>query len=663
MTITRWRFAARVLSVALTLVTSALGAADTRADSPPTWVREAMDQAVAESLETAPAVALIAESLFDVDRDGHVVERFRSVVRILTREGASAARTEIPYCTDGGGVRDLRGWLVAPDGSARTLGARHMVDLARLGNGLYDEHRVRRLDAAAEALPGATFACEWTCEGTYPILQLEHAFQGEIPVLRSRLTVRPPAGWTVVGRFAGHEVIEPRREAGAFVWELRGLASVPDEPLRPPDAILVPRVLVTILPPLGEPAGAAQVFQGWADVARWLHDLAVDSSRPDEMLANRARDVVSGARSELDTLRALGRFVQGIRYASIQLGTSRGGGYRPHPPGKVLARGYGDCKDKANLLRALAAAVGHPAYLVAVHASDPFHARDDWATPVAFDHCVVALPLRESHGLAAEVRHARLGPLLVFDPTNPHTVFGSLPAGQQGGLALLEDPGDEEPFRLPETTPEANRITRRVEVTLDATGAAEVELSERCYGDAAAQARAMRCELDARDYRRALERWLTHAEAGAILETADVREDTLGEFETRLTFRVPRLAQPLQSHLLVIKPLLLSPDGLALSADRPRRCPAVLDRQAVRETLLVRPPAGFRLDELPAAVELEFPFGRYALHAAQEGDWLRLDRALTVPRAWIAAEGFPAVRDFFARVGAAERAPIVLARR
>ncbi len=45
--------------------------------------------------------------------------------------------------------------------------------------------------------------------------------------------------------------------------------------------------------------------------------------------------------------------MQNIQYISIQTGLGRGGGYRPHASNEVFAKSYGDCKDKANLMRAM----------------------------------------------------------------------------------------------------------------------------------------------------------------------------------------------------------------------------------------------------------------------------------------------------------------------
>jgi transglutaminase-like putative cysteine protease len=55
--------------------------------------------------------------------------------------------------------------------------------------------------------------------------------------------------------------------------------------------------------------------------------------------------------------------VTGLRYVAVPLGVNS---HRPHAAANVLKNGFGDCKDKANLLNALLRAQGIAADLVLV---------------------------------------------------------------------------------------------------------------------------------------------------------------------------------------------------------------------------------------------------------------------------------------------------------
>jgi transglutaminase-like putative cysteine protease len=46
-----------------------------------------------------------------------------------------------------------------------------------------------------------------------------------------------------------------------------------------------------------------------------------------------------------------------------------------------LSRGYGDCKDKANLMRAMLRVLKIESYPIAIYSGDPTFVREEWASP------------------------------------------------------------------------------------------------------------------------------------------------------------------------------------------------------------------------------------------------------------------------------------------
>jgi hypothetical protein len=109
------------------------------------------------------------------------------------------------------------------------------------------------------------------------------------------------------------------------------------------------------------------------------------------------------------------RFIQDeIRYLGIELGPHS---HLPHPPAQVLARRYGDCKDKAFLLATALAALGIEAYPALVNSELLGRVQDVLPSPYAFDHVITVVKLN--------------GQTYWFDPTM------SL---QRGGLAQHNNP-------------------------------------------------------------------------------------------------------------------------------------------------------------------------------------------------------------------------------
>ncbi len=94
-----------------------------------------------------------------------------------------------------------------------------------------------------------------------------------------------------------------------------------------------------------------------------------------ESVRAKALQLTANASSEIEKIRALAKYVQDTKYVAVSLNVTRGGGYTPRRADEVLAKNYGDCEDKATLLRALLKAVGIDAYLVPITADDRTYVR------------------------------------------------------------------------------------------------------------------------------------------------------------------------------------------------------------------------------------------------------------------------------------------------
>src|SRR5690606_28324525 len=122
-----------------------------------------------------------------------------------------------------------------------------------------------------------------------------------------------------------------------------------------------------------------------------------------------------------------GTFVQNLQYISIDIGVGYGNGYKPRPSSTVLARGYGDCKDKANLMGAMLKALKIDAYPVVIYSGDPNFVREAWPSPKQFNHCIIAVRVSDATKSPAVITDPKLGRLLIFDATDPYTPVGDLP--------------------------------------------------------------------------------------------------------------------------------------------------------------------------------------------------------------------------------------------
>ncbi|HEX7176394.1 MAG TPA: DUF3857 and transglutaminase domain-containing protein [Pyrinomonadaceae bacterium] len=639
-------------------------ASTTAGDEPPAWLRQAAATAAPVYDKKVPAVVLHDEGAMTVAPDGRVTTVSSYAVRVLTREGRGYASAIAYYETGTDKVKEIRAWMLRADGTlVKKYGKDETVDAAVSLDDVYNEARARRISGVDEAEVGYVFGFQITTEERPYFAQAKWYFQQRIPVLVSRMTLSLPAGWRASGVTLNHATVEPATVGNSYAWELRNLQPIEPEPESPSVMTLAPRLAVNYAPAgAAVSSGAARAFSTWSDVSKWYSELSDPQAEPDDELALKARELAAGAKTELEKIRAVGRFVQNIQYISIQIGI---GGYRPHRATEVFAKKYGDCKDKATLMRAMLRALGLKSYPVLIFSGDSTYVREEWASPTQFNHCIVAVRVSDETQAASVVTHPVLGRLLIFDATDDHTPVGDLPDHEQGSWALVAAGAEGTLMRMPVTPPEANRLEREAEVTLTADGLITAVLRERSQGQSAVRQRGMFHQLSRADYQKMVEGWITTNGATlARLSKVEPTDDHAGgRFSLDVDFSAERYAQTMANRLLVFKPVIVSHTGMPAVGASQRKHPVVLKGRAFSETVRFKLPDGFEVDELPEALKLDSDFGSYAASYEVKDGQLLFKRTLVQRASTVPADKYKLLRDFFGRIRAVEDSPVVLARK
>lgn len=632
-------------------------------DEVPGWVQQAVAIKVPAYEKDVPAVVLVDESVVNIESDGRITEVYNFAVRILQREGREYARGGVGYIPDTEKVKDLKAWIVRPNNQTKRYGNDDVVDLAKDLNDVYNEYRVKSISAVSDAEVGSVFAYSYSREERSVFSQGDWSFQSDLPVISSRYTLTLPTGWRAEGVTFNHANIEPRVNGTSYTWELSNLPPITLEPMSPRLTNLVPRLAVSYYPPANGQV-AMKSFASWADVATWMSELEDPQVQVDDALARKAYELTALAKTEYEKIRAIGTYVQNIRYISIQTGLGRGGGYRPHSSIEVFAKSYGDCKDKANLMRAMLKVVGIESLPVSIYSGDPDFVRADWPSPQQFNHCIIAVKVSDQTQASTVIDVPKLGRYLIFDPTDSETPIGDLPFYLQGSFALLDSKASTELVKMPTTPPEMNQLERVANLQLRADGAIAGTIQDKAIGQTAAQIRSQFRQLSKPEFTGMIERWLTNGATAARLNKIEPNDSASdGKFTLNLEFSANQYGQLMQDRLLVFKPAVVSRrEDLSLTASS-RKHPVVLRANAYSETVKVQLPAGFAVDEMPDPVKIETAFGSYATSYQVVNGELVFKRQLSQRATTIPAAQYDVVRKFFESIRAAENAPVVLARK
>jgi hypothetical protein len=628
----------------------------TKEKEAPSWVSEVATRSLPAYSGKVPAAVLLNEQKVTIDPSGMMDTITRHAVKILTHEGKRQAQVVENYEKGGRQVKELHAWLVAPGGFVKTYDKASIEDLGEYSDELYSDIRLRRIRADNPEI-GAVFVYESEVLEKATTAEDAFAFQISLPELESRYSITVPAGWTAQGTLVNHEPIAPVVDGNTYSWTLKNLPFRESEEAAPVLFGTAPVLAINLQPPSGTIDPPA--FKNWADVSRWHTEIAAPQAAISPEMAAKVGELTSRAATEYDKIRAVGEYVQKIRYVEIAMDYSHNGGYRPHPATQVFDKQYGDCKDKANLLRAMLKSAGIDSYLVAIYAGDRTYVKKDWTSPHQFNHMIIAIQVSDATK-APSVISTSLGRLLIFDPTDYLTPIGDLPYHEQGSYALLCAGPKGDLLQMPVIAPAANVLTQTLHASLDANGVLKASLATQSEGQAARSER-RKHDVAPDQYKIQMERYLAYYAHNAAIEKIEAHDAfEQNQFLSSLEFESNGYGQLMQNRLLIFNPSITEPSAPRFAAQKDRFLPIVLNGRLYRKQVSIKLPDGFTVDEMPSPFKAESPFAKFNIAFRQEKGQLIVEEELRTEAVTLPASDYQKVKKFFDDVYGANNQSAVL---
>ncbi|MEM6290325.1 MAG: DUF3857 domain-containing protein [Myxococcota bacterium] len=555
------------------------------------------------------------------------------VIRVLDDRGArSAAVQALSYDPAESIVEVRRARVRRKDGTIEELGEVGVVALASAGYRMYyDQRQIRvgfgglrpgdtlevaflRRDVAAKNMFDEYFGDLMPLQGSEPIRRVEYILEAptDKPIYFNRpgvTTSKSDDGEFTLYRYTANNVKAITPEGGMPGW-------------------------VEIADHLH-----ASTYETWNDVGNWYWDLVreqlvVDDSVK-EAIATALKDLPAGA-TERDKVDAIYEYVvRNTRYVGLEFGIH---GYKPYRTTEVLSRRFGDCKDKASLLKVMLEEVGIEANLVLVRTRDQGVMPAEPASLAVFNHAITYVPAFD----------------LFLDGTAEWSGPDELPASDQGASVLVVKDGKGAQFRtIPVTSADDNVRVVEQDVTLAASGSAKVAHRVQIRGAAAS---GIRYQFQSAEQR--VER-MTRG-LGATFPGVTVREvnapgiDDIGTPAVlEATLDVPQWGSGSDGSLRFKVAGRDSSYTAALASKSERTYPLVID-VPMREShrLRYRLPRGHRFAAMPSATTLQSDVGRFTLEVTPTDDGAQVQTTLELSKRRISPEAYPAFRKFLQSVDA-----------
>jgi len=637
-----------------------------RAGEPPKWLRKIEGQPVASTAPDVPAEVLLNETVLTVDEWGRATTEHRYAIKILTRAGLSEAHAFVAYLDKNDKVSAADAWLLRNGTVAKAESDNKWFDVSAAdGEGaIYSETRIKEISFRDDTVPGDIFACETKVEGPMLFTQDFYTWDNPLPTAVDRYVVKVPPGWTVTPILSG--AISPAASVSAdnrsWGWELRDRPYRPHEPWTDPHSMVEAQVMVNLVSPGSPKPGVRKIFRTWTEVSEWQATLTSGQCDNDPAMSAKARQLAADGADAIAKIRALGGYVQKLRYVAINRNLARGMGYRPRKASEVFAKGFGDCKDKANLLRAMLREVGITSYPVVALAGNERVVEQRWPSPSQFNHQILAIQVDNKVDLPTVVQTHLWGSLLFFDPTDPETVVGDLPWHLQGSNVLVLAPGSDELIRLPNLPVDRRWLAeRRVKLLLTADGAVSGECHFIGFAQNGAQMRHHVHAMSAKD----LHDWATArinaAVRGASAKAVACEDDIItGRFGVTFNFAAPSFTQMMPGGLAVVRLDVLDRGTLPTFAENSRRTAAEIRPLIQDDEVTLALPSGFAVEELPTKTVLNSAYGSYEnSYDAKEGTVV-FHRTLKLNPLVVQASDYPKLRQFLANASKADREAVVL---
>ena len=359
-----------------------------------------------------PAVVLLYETVRWVADDGHSCVAIHEIDVARDDQGATRiAKQVIPFRKSSQKVHLVLARSVLPDGTSQSVSPtatfiqspQYEGDASLYSDSgelviLYPSVRAGTaresivvIDETASRMPGE-FAGELYFASWWPQMKIRHVVELEGRIA-GRLSITP----------LGTGTPAPQREeivggGVRFTWQRDRVPKTDWEPQRAP------------IDQVG-PVAYLSTLKNWDAFGAWYTNLLKGRDQVRDKLAAEVATKTKGLGGQDAIVAALLKDAAGeVRYTGLEFGVA---GLQPYDPNEVWANRYGDCKDKANLLRVMLREKKVPAYLAFVNTEYAGLIEKRSPSYRQFNHVMVAVAQPDGAYVFCDptIEHARPGML------------------------------------------------------------------------------------------------------------------------------------------------------------------------------------------------------------------------------------------------------------
>ncbi len=584
-----------------------------------------------EEYPEADAIILLDRARKIVYPDGTTTTYYHEIVKILTVRGREKyGEFFIPYSLGGQRVKILKARTFKPDGDI--IEATSIKDLKPMeGYHLYSNVAQKVISLPA-VVPGATIEIYYSIddlgrEVTGKNFQDTFYFQSFDPILDSVYILELPKNKKFRYKTVRIDIkpeIKEKYDDIVYTWEVKDIPQILSEPSMPPYKEIAPYLFVTS-------------YKSWKEISDWVWGISEPQAKAGDELKKKVMELIKDANTRMEKIERIYTYViTDIRYVGLEFGIS---GFMPHKADDVFRYKYGDCKDKATLMKAMLKVAGIDSYLTLVRTRELGHLDKDMPG-LEFNHAILA------------VKNDK-GEYMFLDGTAEDVPFGRLPGSDQGAEAMIVTKDGPVFKEIPLDSYEANGKIRNMNVSISNEGKIDAKVHVDLKGYFGSYYRAILKSLGKIKRKEIVERSLGALCPGAKLK--DFKFSDLSDLSVPVTqdytFYSDMYLKKTDDGYSFYPSILERLTSGEEVAKPERRYPIVkyLPYETI-DIIRYRLSDGLEWEEIPQDVYIDTPFGTYSLTFELKDGILTFKRVYISKRIWIGTEEYKKYKDFIETV-------------
>jgi transglutaminase-like putative cysteine protease len=573
-------------------------------------------------------------------------------IKIFNDRGRRYADVQLPYRVEMGKITDVRARTIRPDGTTVDVESRDIFDKVVLKT----SHGVWRAKTFSMPAVEAGAIIEYRYRQAYPqgFRYFALDLQSELFTRELRYSIQPQAASKLDVRWVSFNAQDARRFApvwdGTFNITAENIPPFRREPMMPPELSVKTWGWLYYSSEI-----ETKPDKYWRDYAERMYDRTSYETKPDRAIKRVVEAITLSTDGPREKAARIYSYVQneiknlGFKEEGGEEAESEAALKRNAPVDEVLRQRFGTPRDINRLFISMLQAAGLDARVAELTTRDENYFHRTFPDSFQFNSEVTAVVARD-------------GSVEFYDPGTPYCPVAMLPWEKEAVTALVYGKRDWRFIETPLTEAARSGEDRQVSLAVSGSGQVDARVEFKATGQRALELRNDLVDLMPDEQPRRIAKAVRDLLPAATVNESTVAISNLTQAAAPLgatySFSVPQFATRTERRLLVRPALLSHPDESLTAA--PRRSNSIYFHYPWSETerVVIEPPAGYTVEQLPDPVEIDIGAARYRAAFRRDGGRVVYERRLVVSGIIFSVDQYPTVKAFFDRVHQSDRTTI-----